>query len=224
MSTLVDRVKDKTGQFIKRKWKFVVIVAVLIFVLYNSFYFQNLKERQAGQTGREFNAEEYAGQFWHELSKRIDKAADAGQFLTLFRSDPKQAIKKYSTKAKHVSSTHFFLLQGEGRIVSATEDGLFICLTEVEADPEILIATDLIFGTAVRNASGMVDSDNFPDSMNYNKVSEEINNVVMKQVIPAFKDKVKEGSQVHFVGAAEIFEDDPQISPLRVIPIRLELK
>jgi predicted lipoprotein len=210
--------------FVKRKWKFVVLIAIFIFLLYNSFYFQNLKEKRAEQANKEFNAEQYARNFWDELSERIDKAADAKQFLMLFRLDPKKAIENYSTKAKHVSSTHFFLLQGEGRIISATKDGVLICLTETEVNPEILIATDLIFGAAVRNASGLVDSDDFPDSMNYNKVSEEINNIVIKQMIPPFKDKARQGSIVYFVGAAEIFESDPQISPLRVIPIKLELK
>ncbi len=224
MSTLMDRGKDKTWQFIKKKSKYIVLIAILIFLLHNSFYFQNLKEKRADEAKKKFDAEQYAGNFWDKLSRKLDEAADAEQFLTLFRLDPKKAIEKYSTKAKHVSSTHFFLLQGEGRLISATEEGVLICLTEAEAKPEILIATDLIFGAAVRNASGLVDSDDFPDSMNYNKVSEEINNIVMEQVIPPFKDKVKEGSIVHFVGAAEVFEGNPQISPLRVIPIKLELK
>lgn len=224
MSTLANRVKNKNGGFIKRKWKFVVLIAVLIFVLHNSFYFQNLKEKRADGAQKNFDAEQYARNFWDKLSKKLDETADAKQFLTLFRQDQKKAIEKYSTKTKDVSSTHFFLLQGEGRIVSVTKESLLICLTESEAKPDILIPTGLIFGAAVRNASGLVDSDDFPDSMNYNKVSEEINNIVMKQVIPAFKDKVREGSIVHFIGAAEVFEDNPQISPLRVIPIRLEFK
>lgn len=210
--------------FIKRKWKFVALIAILAFLLYNSFYFQSLKEKQAGEAGKEFDAEQYAREFWDKLDKKIDKAADAGQFLKLFRWMPSEAIEKYSTKAKHVSSTHFFLLRGGGGVASVAEEGVFICLTEESTEPEILIATGLIFGAAVRNASGLVDSDDFPDSMNYNKASEEINNIVMKRVIPPFIEKAKEGSIVHFVGAAEIFEDEPQISPLRVVPVKLELE
>jgi|SRR3972149_4576205 len=224
MNALEDRVKNKIWQFIKKKSKYIVLIAVLIFLLHNSFYFQNLKEKRADEAQKKFDAGKYARNFWDKLSSKLDEATDAKQFLTLFRMDPKEAIEKYSTKAKHVSSTHFFLLQGEGRLVSATEEGVLICLTETEANSEILIPTGLIFGAAIRNASGLVDSDNFPDSMNYNKVSEEINNIVMKQVIPPFKDKARQGSIVHFVGAAEIFEDDPKISPLRVIPIKLEFK
>jgi len=218
------RVKDKTWQFIKKKSKYIVLIAVLIFLLYNSFYFDNLKEKRADEAQKKFDAGQYARNFWDKLSRKLNEVADAKQFLTLFPQDPKEAIGKYSTKAKHVSSTHFFLLQGEGRIISITKEGVLIYLTETEANLEILIPTGLIFGAAIRNASGLVDSDDFPDSMNYNKVSEEINNIVMKQVIPAFEDKVREGSIVHFVGATEVFEDNPQISPLRVIPIKLELK
>ena len=210
--------------FIKRKWKFVVLVAILVFLLYNSFYFQDLKEKRASEANKEFDAGRYAGKFWDELSKKLDEAADAAQFLTLFRLNREKAIKKYSTKAKHVSSTHFFLLKGEGKVILVNEEGVFISLSEAGENPEILIATDLIFGAAVRNASGLVDSDDFPDSMNDNKVSEEINRIVMKRVIPSFRDEIRRGSAMHFVGAAEIFEDDPQISPLRVIPILVELR
>ncbi|MGB8225398.1 MAG: DUF2291 family protein [Sedimentisphaerales bacterium] len=208
----------------KKKSKYIALAAVLVFLLYNSFYFRNLKEKRAEGAQNNFDAEQYARNFWDKLSKKLDETADAKQFLTLFRQDSKKAIEKYSTKAKHVSSTHFFLLQGEGRLISTTKEGVLICLTESEAKPDILIPTGLVFGAAIRNASGLVDSDDFPDSMNYNKVSEEIDNIVMKQVIPAFKDKAKEGSIVHFIGAAEVFEDNPQINPLRVIPIRLEFK
>ena len=208
----------------KKKSKYIVLTVVFILLLYNSFYFQNLKEKQANEAQKNFDAEQYTRTFWDELSRKIDKAANAKQFLTLFHQDSKKAIEKYSTKAKHMASTHFFLLRGEGRIVSTTEEGVLICLNEGGVDSEILIVTELIFGAAVRNASGLVDSDDFPDSMDYNKVSEEINNIVMTQVTPAFKDKAKEGSIVRFVGAAEVFEDDPQINPLRIIPIKLELK
>lgn len=224
MNALVDRVKDKTWQFIKKKWKYIVLIAILTFLLHNSFYFQNLEKKRAVEANKKFDAEQYAKNFWDELSKKIAQAADAKQFLTLFRLEPNKAIEKYSTKTKHVSSTHFFLLQGDAKVISAGEEGMLICLTKTEANPEILIATDLIFGTAVRNASGLVESDDFPDSMDYNKVSEEINKIVMNEVIPSFRNKVKEGLTVHFVGAAEVFESDPQISPLRVIPIKLELK
>jgi predicted lipoprotein len=116
------------------------------------------------------------------------------------------------------------MLQGEGKIVSISEEGVLVCLTTIKTNPEILIATDLIFGNTVRDASGLVDSDYFPDSMNYNKVSEEINKIVMSAVIPPFRNNAKEGLTVHFVGAAEIFESAPQISPLRVVPIKFELK
>lgn len=213
----------------------IIFAAILVFLLYNSFYVENLGKRRAAKANEEFDAVQYAKSFWDELSSKTAQAADAKQFLMLFRVEPKKAIEKYAAKTRHVSSTHFFLLQGEGKVVSVGQEGVLICLAETEANlvtaerravagPEVLVATDLIFGNAVRDASGLVDSDDFPDSMDYNKVSEEINKIVAKEVIPSFQDKVKEGLTVHFVGAAEIFESNPQISPLRVIPIKLELK
>jgi predicted lipoprotein len=219
-STLDTRRKSS----IKYRLLIIIFTVFLIFLLCNSFYFGNLGKRQASKAYEKFDAGQYARKFWDELNKKLDQAVDAKHFLELFRLAPDIAIERYSTRTRHVSSTHFFLLQGEGKIVSIGQEGVLICLTEAKVNTEILITTDLIFGNAVRNASGLVDSDDFPDSMDYNKVSEEINNIVMNEVIPSFHDKVKEGLKVHFVGAAEVFESDPQISPLRVIPIKLEVK
>lgn len=224
MNTPLDEVKGKTCWFVERGWKYIVFAAILVFLLDNSLYLENLGKRRSAKADEEFDAGQYARSFWEKLNKTVDRAADAKQFLELFHLDHRTAIEKYSTKTKHVSSTHFFLLRGEGKIVSVSQEGVLVCLAGTKTDPEILIATDLIFGNAVRDASGLVDSDHFPDSMNYNKVSEEIDKIVMNEVIPPFRSNVKEGLTVHFVGASEIFESDPQISPLRVVPIKLEAK
>ena len=105
-----------------------------------------------------------------------------------------------------------------------TEKGVTLTLEGSGTESDILLATDLIFSNAVRDSSGLVDSDDFPDSMKYNKVSEKINEIVMSQVIVSFRGKVKKGSILKFTGASEVFEDNPQISPLRVIPIHVEIE
>jgi len=224
MNTSVDTVKGKAWQFIRRESKYIVAAAIVVLLLCNSFYFENLEKRRAANASKVFDVEQYAKNFWDKLSKKMDEAADAKQFLALFGQDQHKAIEEYSTKTEHVSSTHFFLLQGRGKIVSGGEDGVLISFTETKTYPEILVATDLIFGNAVRDASGLVDSDDFEDSMDYNKVSEHINDIVMNKVIACFRDKAREGATVRFIGAAEIFESDPQISPLQIVPIKLELE
>ena len=224
MNAPVDTAKGKARQFIRNKSKYVVAAAIVVLVLYHSFYFETLEKRQAANTDKAFDIERYVKDFWGKLSNTMDEAADAKQLLGLLRVDVHKGIEEYSTKTGHVTSTHFFLLQGQGKILSVLEDGVLVSLTGTEAAGEILVATDLIFGNAVRDASGLVDSDDFEDSMDYNKVSEHINSIIMSEVIAPFRDTATEGATLRFIGAAEIFEGDPQISPLQIVPIRLELK
>lgn len=224
MNTPVDRVKGKVRQSVRKRSKYIVVAAVFVFLLCNSFYFEDLRNKRAAEAGNMFDVEQYAKDFWDKLGNKIETAGDAGQLLASLRLDMHKAIEEYSTKTRDVTSTHFFLLQGQGKIVSGGEDGVLISLTEGGSAPEVLIATDLIFGNAVRDASGLVDSDDFEDSMDYNKVSEHINDIVMNEVIACFRDKAREGATVRFIGAAEIFEDDPKINPLRIVPIKLEFK
>lgn len=224
MTAPVDTVKGKARQFLGRKSKYIVAAAIVVLLLYNSFYLENLEKRQAADADKAFDIERYVKDFWDKLSNTMDEAADATQLLGLLRLDVHKAIEEYSTKTGHVTSTHFFLLQGQGRILSVSQDGVLVSLTGTEAAPEILVATDLIFGNAIRDASGLVDSDDFEDSMDYNKVSEHINYIIMNEVIASFRDRARQGATVRFIGAAEIFESDPQISPLRIVPIKVELK
>ena len=224
MNAPVDTVKGKGRQSIRRKSKYIVAAVIVVLLLYHSFYFENLEKRQAADADKAFDIERYVKDFWDKLSNTMDEAADAKQLLELLRLDVHRAIEEYSTKTGHVASTHFFLLQGEGKIVSVSADGVLVSLAGTEAAGEILVATNLIFGNAVRDASGLVDSDDFEESMDYNKVSEHINDIIMNEVIAPFRDRATEGATLRFIGAAEIFEGDPQISPLQIVPIRLELK
>jgi len=207
----------------KKRWKIIIFVALLGIVIYHSFYFEDLEARKSALAKQEFNATEYVRNFWQKLLNKRDGAPEAAEIYTLLNRDIPAAIKNYSTKSNDVSSTHFFLLRGQGKAVSITEDGVRLSLDKTKEESQIFIATDLIFGNAVRNASGLVNSDQF-DSMDYNHVSEAINAKVMNEVIPTFRDQVQEQSTVLFFGAGQVFESDPQIRPWKIIPIYLEVK
>ena len=244
MSELSVGMNIRIRDFLKKRGKTICFVAILGLVLYHSFYLENLDNRKTTLSNQTFNVEEYVWDFWRKLLPKQDKVPAATEILSVLHRDIPGAIRQYATQTKDVSSTHFFLLKGCGKAVVVTPEGVSLSLEdadgkvvgkvgvgaasevegEIGGERRIILVTDLIFGNTVRNASGLVDSDQFPDSMDYNRVSEAINAKIMNDVIPVFRDEVKKGSMVVFFGAAQVFENDPQIRPWKVIPIQVEVK
>ena len=63
------------------------------------------------------------------------------------------------------------------------------------------LATEFIYGNAIRDASGLVDVKDFPNTMDLNNISEELNKMVRKTVLPPFKTAVKKGDKIIVTGA-----------------------
>jgi predicted lipoprotein len=226
----------------KRKHIFhAVFLGVLLLLLGSSVEFRNLKAKRAEERADRFNPVQYARDFWdHRLDSVLDSAPRADRLIALFNGDMAAAVKKGRTLGE--SRVHTYLLKGEGKIVSLNDDGLCVSVTSPEADPEILIcAGSYISGNAVRDASGLIDVSTFSDTMKFNKISFEINKIVVREVIKPFLDKgPRVGMIVRFVGAAEVAEEATQEVPfgarqgdgeskpayhlLKVVAIRLDLE
>ena len=85
------------------------------------------------------------------------------------------------------------------------------------------IATEYIFGNAVRDASGAIDINTFSNSMDFNNVSAEINRIIREKVIPPFRCKVKKGDRVEFTGAIELNQEHLKLDRIEVIPVSLKI-
>jgi predicted lipoprotein len=152
----------------------------------------------------------------------------------------KAAIAKGRTLGE--SRVHAYLLGGRGRIMAVEKEGLLMSALADDANPEILLCTGAyIAGNAVRDASGLVDVSAFSDTMKFNRISAEINRIVVQEVIAPFLGRAPQvGMSVRFLGAAEVAEDATEKTPfggrerseepkgpwhlLRVVPIRLEVE
>lgn len=226
----------------KNACKYTVAAAIIVFLLYNSIYFKNLRKVKQQQRSQAFSATEYARDFWdNQLFAVLDKAVDAGELIELFNTDMGEAVKRYG-KAPGVSRVYAYLLRGEGKIIAIAEDGPELSVREPQTNPDICIVTGLyIPGSAVRDASGLIDVSEFSNTMKFNEISGEINKIVVKEVIRPFLDKNPSvGMTVRFFGATQVATDATQehlfgqvVSDatdvtksqlLRVVPIKLELE
>ena len=104
-------------------------------------------------------------------------------------------------------------MDAEGVLVGNQEKGI-----------QINIATEFIFGNAIRDASGEVPVSDFASIMNFNKVAEQMNKKVREEVIPPFLTQASVGRPVRFVVAASVRKDQPFSPPLEAIPISLTLQ
>jgi len=229
----------------KRKHLLYVIgLAALALVLGSSLEFRRLDEKRAEERTARFSPAEYARDFWdNRLAAVLDHPQPADELIRLFNTDMEAAIAQGRTLGH--SRVHAYLLAGSGRVTAVQKDGLLVSVLADDPNPEILLCTGAyISGNAVRDASGLVDVSAFSDTMKFNRISAEINRIVVQEVIAPFLERTPQvGMSVRFLGAAEVAEDATEKTPfggrvgathaspvqaswhlLRVVPIRLEVE
>jgi predicted lipoprotein len=197
---------------------FFILIAI---VAYNSVYFKKLDEVKAGTIS--FNAASYAGKFWEtKLIPATLKAVEIGELLSLLKINKEKAFADHS-HALGIGNVKFFLIKGEGIVESVGENQVLVKIESQHEKPELSIATEYIFGNAVRDASGAIDMNEFSNSMDFNNVSAEINKLIREKVIPGFKSKVKKGDRITFSGAIELNKEHTELKRIEVIPVSLKI-
>ena len=202
--------------------QYIIFLVLIAFVAYNSVYFKKLDEVKAGTTS--FNASKYASTF---LDKKLlpssSKAIEIGELLSKLQLEKDKTFDTYS-HALGIGNVKYFLIKGHGTVQSVDENEVLLKVDSDFTKPGIRIATEYIFGNAVRDASGTIDINEFSNSMDFNNVSAEINKIIREKVIPAFKSKVKKGDTVEFTGAIELNKEHLSLKNPEVIPISLGIK
>ncbi|GAB2528601.1 DUF2291 domain-containing protein [Spirosoma aerophilum] len=201
--------------------KYVAGLLLLGIVGYNSVYFRKLDDVKAtglAATGK-FDAGRYADTFW---SAKLVPAAPASAtdlitLLPLLTSDPEKAFATHS-QALGIGNIRYFLVKGEGTVSAVGENDVTVSLA---TGPVIHLATEFIFGNAVRDASGIIKITEFDNTADLNAVAANLNDIVRKKVIPALKTRAKTGSRLSFIGAMELNRAHLHLDELTVIPISI---
>lgn len=215
--------------------------AALALVLGSSLEFRRLDDKRAEERAARFSPAEYARDFWDQrLPAALGEPQSADELIRLFNRDMKAAVTRGRTLGQ--SRVHAYLLQGTGRITAVEKEGLLVSVLPDNPDPEVLLCTGAyISGNAVRDASGSIDVSAFSDTMKFNRISAEINRIVVQEVIaPCLARRPQVGMSVHFIGAAEVAEDATEKMPfggrerrdgsdgswylLKIVPVRLEVE
>lgn len=208
----------------QKKWLTYPLLAVLVlFTAYHSVYFKKLDEVKLQAASGSFNAGSYAKYFYNnQLLPYLNNAIDIHQLITLLKSEPEETFRKYS-HALAIGNIRYFLVQGEGTVSAVGEDDLTIEPLSDSARNTVKITTGFIYGSAIRDASGLLKSDEFSSTADFNSVAEEINKIVRKEMLPDFLAKVKPGNRITYAGAIELNQAHINLESVEVVPIRLSV-
>jgi predicted lipoprotein len=201
----------------------VALVAVAGFCwIFPPFHIRSLARVQAAKASTQFNAADFVDKFWNErLLKSLDQAADAGKVLAAIAAGSQKAHEQFGHSVG-ISSSYYFFLSGSGRVVSVDETGVGFSLKGEGNDVDVLVPLGLVFGNAVRDGTGMLDSSAFPNSQEFNDISARLNHIVETQVLPELQRLAAVGKRVQFVGCVEVADEDADLKPLKLVPVSVK--
>lgn len=205
----------------KRWLKYLIGILVLLVVGFNSIYFRKLDEMKSASS--KFDAKAYARKYFNDrLLPSINSGVDINQLLVLLQNNKEQTFEKYA-HALGIGNIRYFLVTGQGRVKSVNENDVTVVTTADSGQNTLRIATEFVFGNAIRDASGKIDINEFANTMDFNTVSSEINKIVRTEVLPPFKAMVKTGDSIQFAGATELNKAHLNVEDIEVVPIQLKI-
>jgi predicted lipoprotein len=87
----------------------------------------------------------------------------------------------------------------------------------------VKLATEYIYGNAIRDASGLVDIKDFTNATDLNNISEELNKKVRTLLLPEFKKQVRKADTLEVFGAIELNKEHINFNFLELIPMRINI-
>jgi predicted lipoprotein len=186
------------------------------------FHIVPLDKARESKEEANVNAAEFAKRFWNErLTPALSRASDARAVLDAIDGDFRAARGQYG-RTVGISNSYFVFIQGAGRIVNADSKGVGLAVRDRGAGPDVVLPVRMVFGNAVRDATGLLDMDRFPNSRDFNDIATALNHIVETRVLPELRDRAVVGRKIRFVGCAEVSPDAKRRKPLKLVPVRVD--
>jgi len=203
----------------KKLTRNLILLGLLALALYNSVYFKSLDEVTKAKTEQGFDSASAANNLM-DLELASIETLDATALFTELDSDLMTTLEQKGKKLG-ISKEYYFMLEGDAKVLDILEENILVQLAD--SDKQLLIATDFIFGNAVRDATGKFDIGDYQNTMDFNNISIELNKIVREKVLPPFTERVQIGDSIHFKGAVKVNSKKPNLNEVRVIPLTLTI-
>jgi|SRR6516164_451742 predicted lipoprotein len=201
------------------RWLAALLFLALIFWLFPPFHIVRLGSEHT-KPATNFNPAEFATNFWHaKLLPACDKAPQLKELLQLLNHDPAAARQQFG-HSPGLSSTTLFLVQGTGHVTALEKEEIRVEAQGSGSNVQVALLTGLVFGNAVRDASGLLDGSAFANSQDFNDISTELNSIVEKRVVPDLRGHAAPRKAIRFAGCIELEEGSLpkvwQLTPIKV--------
>jgi predicted lipoprotein len=202
--------------------KYSIWLIIILFLGYHSVYFKKL-EGKSTAIGK-FDAKEYAQTFWKDkLTPELSKAIELNNLVFLLKTNPNETFNKRS-HALGIGNIRFFLVRGEGEVTFVNENDITVLIKSDTVQLPAKLITEYVFGNAVRDASGLLNINEFANMNDFNSISEELNNIVRTKVLPPIKANAKKGMKIQWVGAIELNREHFDLDDIEMVPIKIDIQ
>ena len=206
----------------KKLLRFILPIIVVGFLSYNSVYIKKLSDVKK-DAKKSFDATIFVKVLWEEkMPLKIDSAVDLNSFIQAIATDKEAALNKYSN-ALGIGNYRYAFIKTNATVSTVKEDELVIQIPAVDSVTELILATEYIYGNAIRDASALVEVKDYPNNSDLNSISEEMNKIVRSTILPSFKKTVKKGDKLNIVAAVELNKEHIKWNGLELLPVRLQI-
>jgi len=205
----------------KRVFKYILIVLAIGLVGYNSVYFKKLSTVK--KTTGSFDATAYSKKLWEEkLPSKLDSAIELTGLIRAVETNSANAFANHSNSLG-IGNYRYALVKTNATAAIINEDEIVLQITHADSLLIARLATEYIYGNAIRDASGLVDIKDFTNTSDLNNISEELNKTVRSTLLPSFKKQIKQGDRIEVVAAVELNKAHISFNDLELIPVRLKI-
>jgi predicted lipoprotein len=202
--------------------KYLLLTIVIGLVAYKSVFIIKLSELQTIEP-KAFDAPAFVQQLWdNKLPARLDSALTLDTLRAALKVNPAQAFESHFNSMS-IGNVRYGLVKVTGKVLSVNDDDVELLIGNKDNQHTIKIATEYVYGNALRDASGLVEIKDFVNTTDLNKISEELNKRVRTKVLPAFKGTVKKADSVFCIGAIELNQAHYSMDDLEIIPVQCKI-
>jgi len=205
-------------------WLIAVAVVASLCWLFPLFHIVPLERAAKEKATATFDPNAFAEKFWNEqILTSLDKAVNAELLLPAIQSNAAEAKKKFA-RSVGVSESYTYFISGQGRVLRASDDEILLTVTEGATNAEVSLQIGLLFSNAVRDGTGLLSVNDYPNSQDFNAISEALNRIIEERVLPKLRESATVGAIINFTGCAEVNDESTDLKPLKVIPLKTDAK
>ena len=203
-------------------FKYGLLIIVIALMAYNSVYFEKLSSRRPSAIA-DFDAAAFSRKLWDErMPAKIDSAVILSLLIRSVDKDGEIAINKY-TNALAIGNYRYVLVKLDANVTEVQEDEVRLTTAHIDSVLTVNLATEFIYGNAIRDASGLVQVKDFPNTTHLNGISEGLNKIIRTSVLPTFKSEIKKGDSVKIVAAVELNKEHIHWQGIELLPVRVQI-